>query len=214
MKVTREDRKQLKKVLSGFQKRKRKETIFYDLCFTLCAPQTTFKNNLKVIAELKKRKFYTHDVINLPQICKPVRFYNNKARYLLEAKSNFEMIYSMIKDKHGKEDCGYFKRWWLMKNVKGMGMKASSHFLRNLGYDALAIIDTHIIKFLSLQSVADWQDEPTIESLSKKATTVEGYEDLEMWFQTIAGHMNLTTAELDALVWKNYSNTDWKEFKY
>ncbi len=229
LKISKEDRKQLKRVLSGLGRRKTKETIFYDLCFCLMAPQTTFKSNIKVIKELRKRKFYTHDVISLPQICKPVRFYNNKARYLREAKKNFEEILSVVK-KTDDEDCGYSKREWLVKNVKGLGMKAASHFLRNLGYDALAIIDTHIIKFMSKQPLFDpilackipcvrihlneEQQAELEKEFRKEVTTLRGYENLEMNFQFIAGEHNLTTAELDALIWKIYSGTEWKDFTF
>jgi N-glycosylase/DNA lyase len=204
MKITKEDRKQLKKVLSGFQKRKTKRAIFYDLCFTLCAPQTTFVNNTKVIKELKKRKFYDHSVISLPQLCKPVRFYNNKAKYLREAKEKFDMIYKVTQSVTMD---GYRKRDFLVTNVKGMGMKAASHFLRNLGYEDLAIIDTHILKFLA-------HDEHELKEVRKMATSKKGYESLEFDFKVEASDYRMTVAELDALVWKNYSNTDWKEFKY
>jgi len=230
LKISREDRAQLRIILNDFTKRKTKRTIFYDLMFTLCAPQTTFKSNIKVIQELKRNKFYEKPIDlfigtfqteknNLKEMLRPVRFYNNKSRYLIGAKLKFPKVLDLVWKEHGdycylNKDCGYDKREWLVKNIKGMGMKASSHFLRNLGYDALAIIDTHIIKFLSTQDVAAWQESITIQNISKRATTKKGYEELEMWFQTIAGHMNLTTAELDALVWKNYSNTSWEDFKY
>ena len=228
MKVTREDRKQLRNVLSGFQKRKTKRAIFYDLMFTLCAPQTTFKSNMKVIKELKRLDFYNSELYCLPVVLEPVRFYNNKARYLTEAKKKFPQVLDLIWKEHGdycylNKDCGYDKREWLVKNIKGMGMKAASHFLRNLGYDALAIIDTHIIKFLSKDHIdyphfitKRWGD-PKADHLilfKKLACSKQGYEELESLFQESAGNMNLTTAELDALVWKNYSGTSWEDFKY
>ena len=40
-------------------------------------------------------------------------------------------------------------RRWLVENVKGMGYKEASHFLRNIGCGGgLAILDTHILKNL------------------------------------------------------------------
>jgi N-glycosylase/DNA lyase len=231
MKVTREDRKELKKVLDNLGRRKRKETVFYDLCFCLCAPQTTFVNNKKVIEDLKVygaggKGFYKTKIgllteAHLRILCRPVRFYNNKARYLLEAKENFDEIYEKIKKvQKDKDNCGYELREWLVKNVKGLGMKAASHFLRNLGFDALAIIDTHIIKFMAdddnfMPIDALWYTTEEIEDkLRKKVTSIKGYEDIESWFQEMAGKYKMTTAELDALVWKNYSKTEWKEFTF
>lgn len=231
MKVTREDRENLKITLAGMTRRKTKRQIFYDLCFCLCAPQTTFKSNIKVINDLKKLDFYSTPlsmyrkgltpIRTLKYVLKPVRFYNNKAKYLLEAKEKFPQVLDLIWKEHGdycylNKDCGYDKREWLVKNIKGMGMKAASHFLRNLGYDALAIIDVHIIKFMANEEkqVSQRVRDELIREYTKSAATVGGYDMLETAFQCIAGRYNLTTAELDALVWKNYSNTDWKAFKY
>ncbi len=36
-------------------------------------------------------------------------------------------------------------RDWLVENITGLGMKEASHFLRNVGYLDLAIIDKHIL---------------------------------------------------------------------
>lgn len=239
MKITIKDRAELKNILNKFSKRKTKRAIFHDLCFALTAPQTTFKSNIKVINELKRSEFYEKPVDlflggfqkeknALKELLKPVRFYNNKAKYLIGAKRNFQQVLDLVWKEHGdysylNNDCGYDKREWLVKNVKGLGMKAASHFLRNLGYNALAIIDTHIIKFLAKNHIdyphfitKRWGD-PEVDHLilfKKLACSKQGYEELESLFQESAGHMNLTTAELDALVWKQYSNTDWKEFKY
>lgn len=231
MKVTIEDRKQLKRVLKGLGRKKTKEDIFYDLCFCICAPQTTFKSNIKVIQELKDYNFYEKPIDlfmgtfqkeknKLKEILKPVRFYNNKARYLLEAKKNFNNImlhvniYLKSRELKGEPEptspilIAGAMRQYLVDEVKGLGMKAASHFLRNLGDSTLAIIDVHIIRFL--HEIGTYP----LDYIKKQANTKGGYVDLEIWFQTIAGHMDLTTAELDALIWKNYSGTSWSDFKY
>lgn len=210
MKVTREDRTELRKVLQGLGREKTKREVFYDLCFCICAPQTTFKNNTKVIKELKKRKFYNHDVIDLKQILRPVRFYNNKAKYLLAAKEGFDLIYEASFDEVLETE---HKRDVLVRIVKGMGMKAASHYLRNLGHEELAIIDTHVIKFLA-STYKGQVVLPLLESYKRMATTKNGYKELEALFEQEADDRNLTVAELDALVWKNYSNTSWGDFKY
>ena len=36
-------------------------------------------------------------------------------------------------------------REWLVENVMGLGMKEASHFLRNVGYLDLAILDRHVL---------------------------------------------------------------------
>ena len=226
MKVTIDDRKQLKRVLKGLSRKKQKRTIFYDLCFCICAPQTTFKSNIKVINELRASNFYEKPIDLfiifqkeknwLKEMLKPVRFYNNKARYLIEAKRNFDTImyhvnlYLENKDKPGHAQA---MRDYLVDDVKGMGMKAASHFLRNLGCEDLAIIDTHVIKFLARGEKEPYKTE-LLEQFRKQATSKNGYRELEFHFQAEACDYRLTTAELDALVWKNYSGTNWEDFGY
>ena len=121
MRVTANDRKQLKRVLKKLGRKKTKETIFYDLCFCICAPQCKFKNNIEVIKELKQFNFYGRKDVRFSKLyneyympklrglLRPVRFYNNKARYLLEAKKNFKEILKHIKLVN-KDDCGYEQR--------------------------------------------------------------------------------------------------------
>src|SRR5256885_1237436 len=47
-------------------------------------------------------------------------------------------------------------REFLVDNVKGLGMKEASHFMRNIGIGKdLAILDRHILKNLKLYGVVD-----------------------------------------------------------
>jgi len=212
LKITENDLRNLKRILVEFSKPKTDEEIFYSLCFCLMAPQTTFKANTKVINNLKEIDFYRQNYSlknkSFLELIKPARFYNNKARYLIEAKKKFpeiiEKIDQWIKIYQRDDLMSIGVRDWLVINVKGLGMKASSHFLRNLGDINLAIIDTHIIKFLSKYNVY------VIGSISSKGQYIEA----EYLFQQIAKENKLTTAELDAYVWKTYSGTSWEDFKF
>lgn len=47
--ITEEDRLHIKKVINKFSVKKSLSEMFYDLCFAICAPQTKFVNNRKVI---------------------------------------------------------------------------------------------------------------------------------------------------------------------
>lgn len=214
--ITEEDRIGLKKVFANFGRQKTKKEVFYDLCFCICAPQTTFKNNRKVIDWLMEIDFYGKDRDNLPidiifeSALKPVRFYRQKAKYLWEAKKKFPIILkaiytSLMMSNLGDDEMFYIRavytlREWLVKNVKGLGMKTASHFLRNLGDTKLAIIDTHILKFLNYKA--------------KKGISKNRYLELENQFREIAKTYKLTPAELDAVVWKKYSKTSWDNFKW
>ncbi len=56
------------------------------------------------------------------------------------------------------------RREWIVENIKGIGYKEASHFLRNIGfYKNIAILDRHILKNLKLLGVI----EEIPETLSK-----------------------------------------------
>jgi N-glycosylase/DNA lyase len=192
---------------NNFRSIKTDEEIFYQLCFCICTPQTTFKNNTKVVAELKERNFYAWRFggydwqRDLEEILKPVRFYRNKAKWLTEAKKNFGYIIDIV----GRKFTNCEKRDWLVKNIKGFGMKTASHFLRNLGAKDLAIIDTHILKYLFSKDL--------ITSPKAKLTKYE-YECVEIFLRDDAQARGMSLAEFDIVLWKKYSNTEWDKYVY
>lgn len=193
--ISENDRENLKKILKLFKRKKSDEEIFYDLCFCINAPQTTYKSNKIVIRRLIDNAFY-HKHINisdLRKMVKEVRFLR-KADYLQEAKSSFSTILKVAKNKISDME----KRDWYVKNVKGLGMKTASHFLRNLGSLDLAIIDTHILKILRKQQPKNRKE----------------YLEYEKLFQKMASKSKMTVAELDSYIWKVLSGTTWEEFVF
>lgn len=103
-------------------------------------------------------------------------------------------------------------REWLIYNIKGLGMKAASHFLRNQGYTDLAVIDVHIIRFLS--KYVKPIDYEFTDGLIPVVSNMKNYLHWEDRFREIADKYDLSVAELDAIIWKQRSNTDWKDFVY
>jgi len=211
MKITDVERKEVKKVLKGFnsEKRKTKEEIFYDLCFCICAPQTTFISNNKVQKALREADFYREDIPleKLHEMVKPARFFRMKSQRLIEAKELFNTwLYGYVKERLdllSRKHPSLFEtelRDALEYNVKGLGMKAASHLCRNLGCTEVAIIDTHVLKFMGL-NLSD------ISSRTK-------YAEVEEKFKAIAKECGMSSVELDAWIWKKYSNTSWDDFIY
>ncbi|UCD45879.1 MAG: N-glycosylase, partial [Candidatus Bathyarchaeota archaeon] len=72
------------------------------------------------------------------------RFSQKRAEYIVEARRLAPTLKGTIQGFEGSED----SRTWLVENVKGLGWKEASHFLRNVGYFDLAIIDRHILSNL------------------------------------------------------------------
>ena len=135
-----------KKDKAGIRKRldefSRNKDYFYELCFCILTPQSNPKKCYEAVKILKQKDFLNNN-FNIKSILKTrTRFYNNKAKYLLEFKEKYITIKKNLKE-NPKET-----REFLVKNVKGIGYKESSHYLRNIGYRNLAILDRHILKNL------------------------------------------------------------------
>ena len=196
MKITKRDKTEAARAVARFDGKKSLEDIFYNLCFAILAPQTTFKSNIKAVATLREIDFYKNDV-DLPRlhdVVRSTRFFRQKSDRLLRAKKQYLKILDVI----FAEEESIEKRRRLVKMVKGIGMKAGSHLLRNLGHKDLAIIDTHVIKYLKCEQPKNTRD----------------YLRIEETFVKTAKQYNMTPAELDAVVWKKYSNTPWEDFIY
>ena len=84
----------------------------------------------------------------------------------------------------------------LIKNISGIGLKEASHFLRNIGYSKkLAIIDTHIISFLTKINA--------LNGLQIKSVTPRIYLELEDILKELCEERGLLMATFDMAVW-NY----------
>jgi len=104
------------------------------------------------------------------------RFYNRRTEYIFYART------IPIK----------FDREYLVKNIKGLGYKESSHFLRNIGYSDYAILDKHILR--SLEEFGVIKEIP--KSLNKKKY-LEIEEKMKLWSKEIKIPMD----ELDLVLW-------------
>jgi len=82
----------------------------------------------------------------------------------------------------------------LADNVDGLGLKESSHFLRNVSYSSkLAIIDVHIISFMK-----EWR----LISSDKITLTPKIYFYLEKIMQQISENNGLRLSVLDNAIWQ------------
>jgi N-glycosylase/DNA lyase len=167
------------------------ERYFYELCYCFLTPQTSAINADKAVQQLEMADFLSNnfdplDILN--DRTHYIRFHITKARRLIEMKQKFDTI-SLILNSNLKAEK---KRDWLVENIKGLGMKESSHFLRNIGYQGLTILDRHILKHLVLCKL--YKNLPNVSS--KKA-----YLSVEKKFKKFAKIVNIPVDELDLLFW-------------
>jgi len=115
------------------------------------------------------------------------RFPNIRSEYITEARDHKDNLEKMIKsndDINGLRD-------WIVKNIKGIGYKEASHFLRNIGYKNYAIIDFHIVDLLTKNDLIE----------KPKTMTKRKYLEIEEILKNIGNKLNLNLAELDLYLW-------------
>lgn len=79
-------------------------------------------------------------------------------------------------------------------DIKGIGYKEASHFLRNVGFKGYAILDKHILRTLSGFGVIDSPEPPT---------TKRKYLAIEERMKNFSRNVGIDFDELDLLLWSN-----------
>lgn len=177
--------------LNDFSEIKEKDW-FYELCFCICTPQSKARKCDIAVSALKEKDFMNKRFNPSKYLIKNVRFHNNKAKYLMELKSKFPMIMDEVRETKQKKTESKELREFLVKNVKGMSYKEASHFLRNIGFRGLAILDRHILKNMLKYG--------TVDRLPKTLTKKE-YLKLEKEIEAFSKKVKINMDELDLLFW-------------
>jgi N-glycosylase/DNA lyase len=187
------------RIFTDFNKKNDKEW-FGEMCFCILTANSKAKTAIAIQKEVTASGFCTMCFRDLRGAIKKNkhRFHNNKAKFIVEARK-YMNIKDIIKDIADNEKEGQLAaREWLVKNVKGLGYKESSHFLRNVGYFDLAILDRHIINLMTEDGIL--REKP--KSLTKKK-----YYEIEKEFRQLASKLGMSCAELDLYMW--YMKTGW-----
>lgn len=164
---------------------------FYELAYCLLTPQSSAANAGKAVEELRNADFQgsvIEPVGILFSKAHYIRFHRTKARNLLEAKARLLEILSALARQEPSMDL----RAWLAGNVRGLGWKEASHFLRNIGHRDLAILDRHILQNLKRHGV--------IRTIPASLTPAR-YLSIEERFRRFAHDICIPMDELDLLFW-------------
>ncbi|MDP2921040.1 MAG: N-glycosylase/DNA lyase [Candidatus Omnitrophota bacterium] len=187
---------QIKNRLRDFEDSYKKDDkhVFSELCFCLLTPQAEAVECDKAIKELKRTGllYEGHPKAISPYI-KAARFLNKKAEFIVNARGLFKKN-GCLRIKNCIDRNDIFKtREWLAENIKGMGYKEASHFLRNIGFGKnLAILDVHILKNLKNCGV--------INKIPKHLTKKE-YLKIENKLRSFCKKIKIPMDELDLLFW-------------
>jgi N-glycosylase/DNA lyase len=167
------------------------EEYLYELIYCLLTPQSSAIHAAKAVERLRALDGL-EDTEAVARILAErdhyIRFHRTKAKHICELQRRYAAILPILTNGLNSVEL----RAWLVRNVKGLGWKEASHFLRNIGHRNLAILDRHILKNLKKHRV--------IRSIPKTLTP-KRYLSLEQKFHRFADAVGIPMDELDLLFW-------------
>lgn len=186
-----ERRTLIRERLSEFQQ-VRKQEYFYELIFCILTPQSSQRNAEMTINELKRDNFQDTGFDPTSYLRDPrhyVRFHITKAKRLLVIRDRYGEIEKLLTKEHSNIPA---LRDAIIELVPGFGLKEASHFLRNIGFSGLAILDRHIFKHLLALKIIGRMP----RSLTRKR-----YLSIEKKWLKFSAACGISMEELDLLFW-------------
>ncbi len=177
--------------------------LFKEFVFCLLTPQSRARICWEAAERMEKSgSLWKGKAQDIARDLKGVRFKNQKARYILEAREKyFKNGRFLLVDFIEKLNPGE-ARDFLVKKVRGMGLKEASHFLRNIGFtQELAILDRHILKNLAKLGV--------IEGIPSTLTKGK-YLEIEGRMKDFSRKVEIPLSHLDLLFWSRESGEIFK----
>ncbi len=171
------------------------EEIFAELVFCILTPMARGKYCCIAVEDMVRTGvLFSGDNGQIARELNGARFIYKKSAYIVEARKKFlhdsrvslRSIISRLNDCHTARE-------WMVQNVKGIGFKEASHFLRNIGFEQnLAILDRHILK--NLRSLGLIEEIPV--SLSRRR-----YFDIEKKMMEFSEAVQIPMSYLDLVLW-------------
>jgi N-glycosylase/DNA lyase len=168
---------------------KSNEEWFSELCFCILTAYSSAELGLKIQRDLNYGDFLTLSQENL--CCKlreeGHRFSERRAEFIVCARDfcNIKEIITRLSDERAARE-------WLVKSVRGLGYKEASHFLRNVGFKNVAILDRHILRVML---------EYGLIGEIPKTLTRRKYLEIEQKLEELAERVSLPLGELDLYLW-------------
>jgi len=175
--------------------------LFEEMAFCILTAGTSAKLCIDVIEEVKEIILTGSKAQIAKKLKECYRFYNLRADYIfitrefLKKEFEFEIKNLILSFNNPVERRDFFA---LNKNIKGLGFKEASHFLRNIGFKGYAILDKHIINSMYELGVINENKNPSNRNK---------YLEIENRFKEFALNNRFNMDELDLLIWSEKTGT-------
>jgi N-glycosylase/DNA lyase len=123
------------------------------------------------------------------------RFPNARPAYVVSTRSYLQKSISMrLRERLDSFRDPFERRDWLAQEpqIKGLGYKEASHFLRNVGFKGYGILDKHVVRSLAELGVVDSPKPPTSRAR---------YLTIEALMREFAAAVQIDFDELDLVLW-------------
>jgi len=171
------------------------ERIFEELVFCICTAGASAKMGLKSI-EAARDILVDGSLKKLRRSLTGVHRYPNKRpEYIIYTREYLKSEYGFkLKELINSLEDPIERREFFAanKNIKGIGYKESSHFLRNIGFSGYGILDKHILNTMHEFEI--------IES-TKPPSKRNDYLAIEKSFIQLSEDVGIHVDELDLLLW-------------
>ena len=164
------------------------DEIFKELCFCFLTANFSAEGGMRIQNSLGSKILFLSEEELANELKKlGHRFPNMRAKFIFEGrkqKDELKEIFKSLEDEIKIRD-------WIVNNIKGIGYKEASHFLRNIGYKKLSIIDFHIVDLLVRNKIIE----------KPKTITPKKYLEIENILNELAKRTNTNLGELDLYLW-------------
>lgn len=164
-----------------------KADIFSEACFCILTANSSASLGIKIQSEVGIEGFKEYSKQRLFDIFRNAghRFAMQRAERIVALRDKVDIIQSLTSYKDSKQ-----ARDMLVANIYGYGYKEASHFLRNIGFDDVGIIDRHIYRFLIETGLV----------MPRKTLTKKAYLECEDALLSLCDRLGLSMSELDLYI--------------
>ena len=169
--------------------------VFEELCFCIFTANTSAEMGAKAV-DAVRNVLISGNALDMTRRLEGIyRFNNLRPEFIVHTRNylsntlNFRLKDKISSFKNKDELRNFFA---LNKDIKGLGYKEASHFLRNIGFKGYAILDKHIINSLH---------EFGVLKTSEKSKNNKEYLEIEQKLINFSKDVGIDMNELDLLLW-------------